>query len=116
MKYTRMIDEKVKNMVALNATLLSMNEKAGADRLDAVLNANYVIYAYLEGQTKQQLIRTISSQAIPLPLSLSNHKKTAGKIPAVTLRHLPITDFPRFPGIYDPKYPGNPETAVLHPR
>ena len=46
MKYTRMIDEKVKNMVALNATLLSMNEKAGADRLDAVLNANYVIYAY----------------------------------------------------------------------
>lgn len=48
-------DEKAKNVVALYAALLSMNEKAGADPADSVRNAGYVVYAYLGGQAKREI-------------------------------------------------------------
>ncbi len=48
-------DEKAKNVVALYAALLSMNEKAGAEATDAVRNSGYVVYAYLGGQAKREI-------------------------------------------------------------
>ena len=54
-EYGAITDEKAKNVVALYAALLSMNEKAGADGSDAVRNASYVVYAYLGGQAKRQI-------------------------------------------------------------
>lgn len=48
-------DEKARNVVALYAALLSMNEKAGADPADSVRNAGYVVYAYLGGQAKREI-------------------------------------------------------------
>ena len=48
-------DDKAKNVVALYAALLSMNEKAGADGEDAVKNAGYVVYAYLGGQARREI-------------------------------------------------------------
>ena len=48
-------DEKAKNIVALYAALLAMNEKAGADPNDSVKNAGYVLYAYLGGQAKREI-------------------------------------------------------------
>lgn len=48
-------DEKAKNVVALYAALLSMNEKAGADPADSVKSAGYVVYAYLGGQAKREV-------------------------------------------------------------
>lgn len=54
-EYGAITDEKAKNVVALYAALLNMNEKAGADGSDAVRNASYVVYAYLGGQAKRQI-------------------------------------------------------------
>ena len=54
-EYGTITDAKAKNVVALYAALLSMNEKAGADGSDAVRNASYVVYAYLGGQAKRQI-------------------------------------------------------------
>ena len=51
-------DEKAKNVVALYAALLTMNEKAGADGTDSVRNAGYVTYAYLGGQAKREVTYT----------------------------------------------------------
>ena len=54
-EYGAITDEKAKNVVALYAALLSMNQKAGADGTDAVRDASYVVYAYLGGQAKRQI-------------------------------------------------------------
>ena len=54
-EYGAITDEKAKNVVALYAALLNMNEKAGADGSDAVRNASYVVYDYLGGQAKRQI-------------------------------------------------------------
>lgn len=51
-------DEKAKNVVALYAALLAMNEKAGADGTDSVRNAGYITYAYLGGQAKREVSYT----------------------------------------------------------
>ena len=51
-------DEKAKNVVALYAALLAMNEKAGADGIDSVRNAGYATYAYLGGQAKREITYT----------------------------------------------------------
>lgn len=48
-------DEKAKNVVALYAALLAMNENAGADPNDSVKNAGYILYAYLGGQAKREI-------------------------------------------------------------
>ena len=61
-EYGTITDEKAKNVVALYAALLSMNEKAGADGSDAVRNASYVVYAYLGGQAKRQITFTENQQ------------------------------------------------------
>lgn len=61
-EYGAITDEKAKNVVALYAALLSMNEKAGADGSDAVRNASYVVYAYLGGQAKRQITYTDNKQ------------------------------------------------------
>ena len=61
-EYGAITDEKAKNVVALYAALLSMNEKAGADGSDAVRNASYVVYAYLGGQAKRQITFTENQQ------------------------------------------------------
>lgn len=61
-EYGAITDEKAKNVVALYAALLSMNEKAGADGTDAVRNASYVVYAYLGGQAKRQVTYTGNQQ------------------------------------------------------
>ena len=63
-EYGTITDEKAKNVVALYAALLSMNEKAGADGSDAVRNASYVVYAYLGGQAKRQVTYTENQQPI----------------------------------------------------
>jgi hypothetical protein len=49
-------EEKAKNLIALYGALLTMNEKCGADRPEAVNNASYVAYAYLGGQAKREQI------------------------------------------------------------
>ena len=56
--YGDVSDEKAKNVVALYAALLSMNEKAGASAEDSVRNAGYVVYAYLGGQAKREVTYT----------------------------------------------------------
>ena len=49
-------DDRAKNVVALYGALLSMNERAGADAADSVRNAGYVVYAYLGGQAKREIM------------------------------------------------------------
>lgn len=68
-EYGTITDEKAKNVVALYATLLSMNEKAGADGSDTVRNASYVVYAYLGGQAKRQITYMDNQQPNQLPSS-----------------------------------------------
>lgn len=53
--YGSVTDEKAKNIIALYAALLSMNEKTGASPEDAVKNAGYIVYAYLGGQAKREI-------------------------------------------------------------
>ena len=53
-QYGAVTEDKAKNLIALYGTLLSMNEKAGADGNDAVKNAGYITYAYLGGQAKRE--------------------------------------------------------------
>lgn len=48
-------DEKARNVIALYAALLGMNERAGAPGVEAVKNAGYVMYAYLGGQAKREI-------------------------------------------------------------
>jgi len=48
-------DEKARNVIALYAALLGMNQRAGAAGTDAVKNAGYVLYAYLGGQAKREI-------------------------------------------------------------
>ena len=55
-EYGVVTDEKAKNVVALYAALLAMNENAGADPNDSVKNAGYILYAYLGGQAKREII------------------------------------------------------------
>ncbi len=62
-EYGTITDEKAKNVVALYAALLKMNEKAGADGADAVRNASYVVYAYLGGQAKRQITYADNQQS-----------------------------------------------------
>ena len=47
-------DEKARNVIALYAALLGMNQQAGAPGTEAVKNAGYVMYAYLGGQAKRE--------------------------------------------------------------
>ena len=54
-EYGGVTDEKAKNVVALYAALLKMNEDTGAKPADIVNNAGYVVYAYLGGQAKQNI-------------------------------------------------------------
>ena len=68
-EYGAITDEKAKNVVALYAALLSMNEKAGADGSDAVRNASYVVYAYLGGQAKRQITYMDNQQPNQFPTS-----------------------------------------------
>lgn len=51
-------DDKAKNVVALYAALLSMNQKAGASCSESVTNAGYVMYAYLGGQARRDISYT----------------------------------------------------------
>ena len=44
-----------KNIIALYAALLSMNRKAGSSGPDSVINAGYILYAYLGGQAKREI-------------------------------------------------------------
>lgn len=48
-------DDKAKNVVALYAALISMNQKAGASSSESVTNAGYVMYAYLGGQARRDV-------------------------------------------------------------
>lgn len=48
-------DEMAKNIVALYAALLDMNDKAGAAPDESVRNAGYILYAYLGGQAKREI-------------------------------------------------------------
>lgn len=48
-------DERAKNVVALYAALLSMNQKAGASPSESVTNAGYTMYAFLGGQAKREI-------------------------------------------------------------
>ncbi len=54
--YGDVADEKARNIVALYAALLSMNEKTGASADEAVKSASYVVYAYLGGQAKREIV------------------------------------------------------------
>ena len=48
-------DEKARNAIVMYATLLKMNERAGAKGSDSVETAGYVTYAYLGGQAKRDI-------------------------------------------------------------
>ena len=51
-------DEKARNAVALYSALLGMNQRAGADGMEAVRNAGYIMYAYLGGQARRDITYT----------------------------------------------------------
>lgn len=54
-QYGSVSDEKAKNIIALYAALLSMNRKTGSSGPDSVINAGYILYAYLGGQAKREI-------------------------------------------------------------
>ena len=56
-------DDKAKNIVALYAALLSMNQKAGATPSESVTNAGYTMYAYLGGQARREI--SYSQETLP---------------------------------------------------
>ena len=51
-------DEKARNAIALYSALLGMNQRAGADGMEAVRNAGYIMYAYLGGQARRDITYT----------------------------------------------------------
>lgn len=55
-------DEKARNVIALYAALLGMNERAGAPGIEAVKNAGYVMYAYLGGQAKREITYSYANE------------------------------------------------------
>lgn len=54
-EYGSVSDDRAKDVIALYAALLHMNEKAGADPSKSVENASYTIYAYLGGQARRDI-------------------------------------------------------------
>ena len=54
-QYGEITDDKAKNVIALYAALLSINQKAGASPTESVTNAGYTIYAYLGGQARREI-------------------------------------------------------------
>ena len=54
-EYGRVDDEKAKNVVALYAALLSMNEKIGTPPEKAAESVGHILYAYLGGQAKREI-------------------------------------------------------------
>ena len=48
-------DDKARNAVTLYASIINMNERAGAKGADSVNNAGYVTYAFLGGQAKRDV-------------------------------------------------------------
>lgn len=55
-KYGIITEEKAKTVVALYAAILAMNEKVGSDPDTSIKNAGYIVYAYLGGQAKREII------------------------------------------------------------
>lgn len=53
--YGEITDEKGRNVVALYATILAMNERLGVDHDEAAQHASYISYAYLGGQAKREI-------------------------------------------------------------
>ncbi len=52
-KHGEIQDEKAKNVIALYATLLAMNEKRGVSVTVSAESAGYIVYAYLGGQARR---------------------------------------------------------------
>lgn len=50
------MEEKAKTVVALYVSILAMNEKAGSEPDTSIKNAGYIVYAYLGGQVKREII------------------------------------------------------------
>lgn len=61
-EYGSVSDDKAKDVIALYAALLHMNEKAGADPSKSVENASYTIYAYLGGQARRDVRYNITNE------------------------------------------------------
>ena len=54
-QYGEITDDKAKNVLALYAALLSMNQKAGASPSESIANAGYTMYAFLGGQARREI-------------------------------------------------------------
>ena len=54
-QYGEVTDDKAKNVIALYAALLSMNQKAGASPSESITNAGYTMYAFLGGQARREI-------------------------------------------------------------
>lgn len=54
-RYGEVTDDKAKNVIALYAALLSMNQKAGASPSESIANAGYTMYAFLGGQARREI-------------------------------------------------------------
>ena len=54
-QYGEVTDDKAKNVIALYAALLSMNQKAGASPSESIANAGYTMYAFLGGQARREI-------------------------------------------------------------
>lgn len=52
-QYGDITDEKAKNVLALYAALLTMNEKHGVSATVSAESAGYIMYAYLDGQARR---------------------------------------------------------------
>lgn len=52
-KHGEIQDEKAKNVIALYAALLAMNEKRGVSATASAESAGYIVYAYLDGQARR---------------------------------------------------------------
>lgn len=53
-KHGAVTDEKARNVIALYAALLEMNEEAHGSPTEAINNAGYIVYAYLGGQARRE--------------------------------------------------------------
>jgi len=55
-QYGTVTDPKAQNIVALYGALMTMNEKKGVPAADSAASIGYIMYAYLGGQAKRDIM------------------------------------------------------------
>ena len=55
-QYGEVTDEKARTVISLYGALLEMTKKAGVKGVDAINNAGYIVYAFLGGQARREIV------------------------------------------------------------